>query len=437
MTKVRREVPRSRHAGWTAPADRADPLAILEAQNKTRLPDLVPVRMGRMSESPFAFMRGSAAVMAADLATTPTTGIEVQACGDAHLLNFGLFASPERTLLFGVNDFDETAPGPWEWDVKRLAVSAVMAARANGWRDDMARSSAAGAVASYRTSTAELAGMSALDVFYARGDVERAESLIDDARDRKLVKRTVSKAKQRTSSQALAKLTVTDDEGRPRIVDQPPLVVRVTPDDQPDEVEAFVERYAKSIRADVRQLLSRFEFVDMARKVVGVGSVGTRCFVVLLLDSHGTPLFLQVKEAEYSVLAPHWPSANRLEPGRRVVEGQQVMQAASDVFLGWGSTRSGQHAYVRQLRDMKGSVEVDRLSPSSFMGYCAVCGWALARAHAQSGKAAEVSAYLGSSGRFDQAVAEFAMAYAGQVEEDHAQLVAAIDDDRVEVQRGV
>jgi uncharacterized protein (DUF2252 family) len=437
MGPTRRNVRRSSHAGWTAPANRADPLAILDAQNRTRLADLVPVRMGRMCESPFAFMRGSAAVMAADLATTPTTGIEVQACGDAHLLNFGLFASPERTVLFDLNDFDETAPGPWEWDVKRLAVSAVMAARQNGWGDDVARRSAADAVLAYRMRTAELAAMASLDVYYTKGDVEAVEATIQDTKARNLVKRSVAKAKRRTSSQALTKLTVTDEGGKPRIVDQPPLVVRVTAVDQPEEVEEFFEHYARSVRVDVRRLLARFEFVDVARKVVGVGSVGTRCFVLMLVDRLGNPLFLQVKEAEQSVLERHWPSAETLEPGRRVVEGQQIMQAASDVFLGWGSTRGGQHAYVRQLRDMKGSVEVELLSPSLFENYCVACGLVLARAHAQSGAAAEISAYLGASAKFDDAVADFAIAYARQVEQDHAQLVAAIDDGRIEAQRGV
>jgi uncharacterized protein (DUF2252 family) len=437
MTATRRDVPRSAHAGWTTPADRADPLSILDSQNRTRLPDLVPVRMGRMSESAFAFLRGSAAVMAADLATTPTTGIEVQSCGDAHLLNFGLFASPERSVLFDVNDFDETAPAPWEWDIKRLAVSAVVGARHNGWDDDVARRSAANTVTAYRTATAELATMGSLDVFYAKGDAEKAEALIDDAAGRKLAKRTVAKARRRTSIEALAKLTVADEGGMPRIVDQPPLVVRVTDADHPDEVADFVGRYQQSVRADVRRLLTQFEFVDMARKVVGVGSVGTRCYVVLLRDRLGRPLFLQVKEAEPSVLEPHWPPRDALEPGRRVVEGQQVMQAASDVFLGWGSARDGHHAYVRQLRDMKGSVDLERLSPSTFSGYCGVCGWALARAHAQSGKAADVSAYLGSSTKFDEAIADFALAYSRQVEDDYAHLLAAIEDGRVEAQRGV
>jgi uncharacterized protein (DUF2252 family) len=375
--------------------------------------------------------------MAADLATTPTTGIEVQACGDAHLLNFGLFASPERTVLFDVNDFDETAPAPWEWDVKRVAVSAVVGAQHNGWGDDVARRSAANTVTAYRTATAGLAAMGSLDVFYAKSDVEQAEALMDDAAARRLAKRTVAKAKRRTSNQALAKLTMSDGTGKPRIVDQPPLVVRMTDADEPGAVADFVERYQQSVRADVRRLLTQFEFADMARKVVGVGSVGTRCYVVLLLDRLGRPLFLQVKEAEPSVLEPHWPSSPTLEPGRRVVEGQQVMQAASDVFLGWGSTRGGQHAYVRQLRDMKGSVDLERLSPSTFSGYCRVCGLALARAHAQSGKAADVDAYLGSSRKLDEAVADFAVAYAQQVEDDHARLLAAIDDGRVEVQRGV
>jgi uncharacterized protein (DUF2252 family) len=389
-----------------------------------------------MSESVFAFLRGSAAVMAADLATTPTTGIEVQSCGDAHLLNFGLFASPERTLLFDINDFDETSPAPWEWDVKRLAASATVAARGNGWDDDVARGAAASAVAGYRTVTTQLATMGSLDVFYAKVDADKGSTLTEDPASRKVAKKAVARAHKRTSARAMAKLTVADAAGRPRIVEQPPLIVHPPPTDNAEEVLDFIKQYWQSVRADVRRLLTRFEVVDVARKVVGVGSVGTRCYVVLLRDALGTPLFLQVKEAEASVLEQHWPASEEQTPGRRVVEGQQVMQAASDVFLGWGSGAANS-SYVRQLKDMKGSVEVERLSPTMFTEYSALCGWALARAHAQSGKAADVSAYLGSSTKFDDAIADFALAYSRQVEDDYAHLLAAIEDGRVEAQRGV
>jgi uncharacterized protein (DUF2252 family) len=292
-------------------------------------------------------------------------------------------------------------------------------------------------VAGYRAATADLAAMGSLDVFYAKNDADQGKSLTDDAAVRKAAKRVVSKARRRTSTQAMAKLTVTDDEGRPRIVEQPPLIVRPPEPDDQGEIVAFVEEYRASVRADVRRLLSHFEIVDVSRKVVGVGSVGTRCYVALLLDDHDAPLFLQVKEAESSVLAKYWPAAETLEPGRRVVEGQQIMQAASDVFLGWGSTPGGTHSYVRQLRDMKGSAELDHATPTTLAEYTALCGRVLARAHAQSGKAAAIADYLGSSTRFDDAVADFALAYATQTDQDHAELLAAIEGGRIEAFRGV
>jgi uncharacterized protein (DUF2252 family) len=391
--------------------------------------------MGRMSESPFAFFRGSAAVMAADLASTPTTGIEVQSCGDAHLLNFGLYASPERSVLFDVNDFDETGPAPFEWDVKRLAASAAVAGRHNGLPDDMSRKAANAAVASYRTATTDFAGMGSLEVFYARVDAGRATSLVSRPL-RSLQHRVVAKARQHTATQALAKLTVSDEEGRPRIVEQPPLVVRLPVPDDASGIGTFVEALLSSLRTDVRWLLSQFHVVDVARKVVGVGSVGTRCYVVLLLDSIGSPLFLQLKEAEDSVLAPYWPPTDTIESGRRVVQGQQIMQAASDVFLGWGSDADGKHFYTRQLWDMKGSIDINRLTAPTLIDYASLCGWTLARAHAQSGKAAEVAGYLGSTAVFDEAIADFAMGYARQVELDHAELVAAVADGRVEAHSG-
>lgn len=433
---ARRRVSRASHAEWTPPDDRSDPLEILEAQNRTRLPDLIPVRMGRMSESPFAFLRGSAAVMAADLATTPTTGIEVQSCGDAHLLNFGLFASPERTLLFDVVDFDETGPAPFEWDLKRLAVSSAVAARDNHLSDEAARKAACSATASYRKATAEFARLNSLDVFYARVDKERAESLVK-AWPRRQEQEVLANARRRTATRALAKLTVIDENGLPRIVEQPPLVVRLPITDDAPGVRGLIESYRRSLRANVRNLLSRFHVVDVARKVVGVGSVGTRCYVVLLLDESGSPLFLQIKQAEASILEKYWPPTERLEAGRRVVEGQQVMQAASDIFLGWGADLGGKDFYVRQLWDMKSSIDVNQLTAPALIDCAVLCGWTLARAHAQSGKAAEIAGYLGSTTTFDEAVADFAMLYAVQVEQDHAKLLAAIEGGQVEVQLGL
>lgn len=433
---ARRRVSRASHAEWTPPDDRSDPLKILAAQNRTRLADLIPVRMGRMSESPFAFLRGSAAVMAADLATTPTTGIEVQSCGDAHLLNFGLFASPERNLLFDVIDFDETGAAPFEWDLKRLAVSSAVAARDNHLSDEVARKAASSAAASYRKAMADFARLSSLDVFYAKVDEERAESLFKRS-PRRQEEEVLANARRRTATRALAKLTVIDENGLPRIVEQPPLVVRLPITDDAPGVRRLIESYRRSLRANVRNLLSRFHVVDVARKVVGVGSVGTRCYVVLLLDESGSPLFLQIKQAEASILEKYWPPTEHLEPGRRVVEGQQVMQAASDIFLGWGAELGGEDYYVRQLWDMKGSINVNQLTAPALLDCAILCGWTLARAHAQSGKAAEIAGYLGSTTTFDEAVADFAMLYAVQVEQDHAQLLAAIKGGQVEVQLGL
>jgi uncharacterized protein (DUF2252 family) len=374
--------------------------------------------------------------MAADLSTTPTTGIEVQSCGDAHLLNFGMFASPERTLLFDLNDFDETSPAPWEWDVKRLAASAAVAADHKGLGEQAARQAAAAAVFSYRTLILHLATVDALAVFYTKIDAAQAADLLK-ALPPIVAARALAHARKHTAIQALAKMTVADTEGSPRIALQPPLVVPLGMPDEATTVATFLDQYSHSLRADVRLLLSSFTVVDAARKVVGVGSVGTRCFVVLLVDRHRTPLFLQVKQAESSVLAHYWPPGEALDPGQRVVAGQQIMQAASDVFLGWAAYPDGTHYYVRQLRDMKGSIDIDRLSAPTLVDYVGLCGRALARAHAQSGRAPEIGGYLGSSSRFDDAVADFAVGYARQVKLDHAQLLAAIADGRIDAKPGV
>ncbi len=432
--ELRNRVPRESHASWSAPADR-DPLGILEQQNASRIPNLVPVRMGRMVESPFAFYRGAAAVMAADLASTPTTGIEVQACGDAHLVNFGMFASPERKLLFDVNDFDETLPAPWEWDVKRLAASAVVAARQNGFSTKVAAKVTLAGLRSYRERMHQFAEMCCMDVYYAEVD---AEAVIAQARTAKAgAQKKIEKIKENTSERALQKLTVTTADGFPRIKDDPPVLIH--PEELQNEalVRHFLEHYRATVRKDVQVLLNDFELVDAALKVVGVGSVGTMCLIVLFLDRHGVPLVLQVKQAEQSVLAPYWKPENAVEPGQRVVDGQLIMQAASDIFLGWATGDGGRHFYVRQFRDMKGSIDVPTLVPAQLAEYLEICGWSLARAHAQSGRTQEIVGYLGNGDRFDRAVADFAETYADQNERDHAALVDAVESGRIVAERGV
>jgi uncharacterized protein (DUF2252 family) len=373
--------------------------------------------------------------MAADLASTPVTGIEVAACGDAHLSNFGLFASPERRLLFDVNDFDETLPAPWEWDVKRLAASGVVAARQNGFGRAESDEAARGAVRSYRERMITFAQLGALDIYYSRVDTDSLVEVMA-AVPRKQIDKALAAARRNTAARALVKLTVTTG-GSPRIVDQPPLVVHPPSllSDRP-LIDAAVAAYTASLREDVATLFSHFRPVDAAHKVVGVGSVGTRCFIVLLLDDKDTPLFLQVKEAQPSVLEPYWRASLIEHPGERVVSGQRIMQSASDVFLG-SSTAQGFHFYIRQLRDMKGSASIESLPPAAFSQYLELCGWALARAHAQSGRAAEIAGYLGSGGVFDEAIVRFATTYADQSELDHLALVAAIKSGHTTAHLGV
>jgi uncharacterized protein (DUF2252 family) len=432
--ELRKQTARGSHSGWSAPKGR-DPIAILEEQNADRVPELVPVRMGRMAESPFAFYRGAAAVMASDLASTPVTGIEVQACGDAHLVNFGLFASPERTLLFDVNDFDETLQAPWEWDVKRLAASAVVAARQNGLDEATATRIARAGVRSYRERMAVFAEMSPLDIYYTQVDAESALALSKTALPR--AKKVLAKIEKNTSARALSKLTVTTTDGASRIVDEPPILLHPKELESGDLVRHFMENYRATLRRDVEVLFEHFHLVDVALKVVGVGSVGTRCFIALFVDRDGAPLFLQIKEAERSVLEPHWKPASDAQQGQRVVDGQLIMQAASDVFLGWATGDGGRHFYVRQFKDMKGSVDVPTLTLGQLVEYLELCGWTLARAHAQSGNAQEIAGYLGGGEQFDEAVTDFSLAYADQSERDHNALVEAIESGRLLAERGV
>jgi uncharacterized protein (DUF2252 family) len=433
---ARRVAPRGSHAEWTPAPDRPDPVDLLETQARDRIQELMPLRYARMMASPFAFMRGAAIVIAQDLASTPKTGIQAQLCGDAHLLNFGAYASPERALLFDLNDFDETLPGPWEWDVKRLAASFVVAGRDNGFDAADCRGAAQASVASYRQRMAEFSEMGELEVWYSRVGKEEVSGLLTDVRTRnktrKKMSKAVRKARGRDSLQALSKLTRVVD-GRRVIDDDPPLLVRIPDgDERRAQIRDILDGYKRTLQDDRRHLLDRYHFVDVARKVVGVGSVGTRAFVVLL-EGRGEddPLFLQVKEAGPSVLEGHAPPSVYTHHGHRVVAGQRLMQAASDIFLGWFRGGEGRDFYSRQLRDMKGSAKVESMSSEELVLYARLCGWALARAHARSGDRVSIAAYLGKSERFDVVIADFAKEYADQTERDHAALCAAVKSRRV------
>lgn len=423
--EARKHTPRSAHALWLPSADRRDPVAVLERQGRDRLPELLPIRYGRMAGSPLAFLRGAAAVMAADLAGQPHTGLTVQLCGDAHLLNFGLYASPERALLFDLNDFDETHPGPFEWDVKRLAASVAVAARENGHTKAGERAAARAAAAGYRTGIRRLAGLGELAVWYEQVDAESLLPLVRSARRRRRLESSLTRARRRTSLQALGSLTEMVG-GRRRIVHDPPLLEPAGAPDMASLRKIFCD-YRSTLAEERRHLLDRYRFVDAARKVVGVGSVGTRCFIVLLAGRDADdPLFLQIKEARSSVLEEHLPSGPYVHPGHRVVAGQRLLQSATDIFLGWMNGPQGRSFYWRQLRDMKGSAEVAGLDPAGLLAYARLCGTTLARAHARSGDRIAIAAYLGTADTFDHAVADFAVAYADRTTADHATLGAAI-----------
>jgi uncharacterized protein (DUF2252 family) len=449
---ARSEVPRSSHAAWEPSTTRQDPVAVLQEQAKSRVPELVPVRHGRMLTSPFAFYRGAAAIMAGDLAKGPRSGLTAQLCGDAHVSNFGGFAAPDRTLIFDINDFDETLPGPWEWDVARLAASVEIAGRDLGYKPAVRHSTVRGTVRAYREAMREFAGMRHLDVWYARLDVasilERAGQRVDREARRNLEKRA-DKAHTKDSTRALSRLTETVD-GRTRIVADPPLIVPIEDLVDPAETEERMEQiglllrsYARSLRADRRALLARHRYVHLARKVVGVGSVGTRAWVVLMLGRDGNdPLFLQVKEAQASVLEPYAGAARQRNHGQRVVEGQWTMQAASDIMLGWMRTDRGldgqrRDFYVRQLWDWKLGADLETMRPAVMHAYGQMCGWTLARAHARSGDSMAIGAYLGSGEAFDRAMTEFADRYADQNERDFAAVEAAVDAGTLPVERGL
>jgi len=458
---ARAKVPRASHQGWEPSSDRSDPVALLEEQNTTREPDLVPVRHGRMMVSPFTFYRGAAKIMAADLEDTPTAGLDVQLCGDAHLSNFGVYASPERELVFDLNDFDETLPGPFEYDVKRMAASFTIAARNNGYSEEDGRAATLASVNAYRMAVHEYAAMRTMQIWYdhmSADDVMRAVDVAARSAEhsgdkkaaraaQKTARKTAAKAQSRDSLQALSKLAEYVD-GQYRIVSQPPIVVRAVDAAKSiglpaEEIEHLIHEQFREYRAtlqdDRRHLLERFEVVDVARKVVGVGSVGTRAFIVLLQGrDQQDPLFLQIKEATASVLEDNLPKSRYAQPGERVVHGQRLMQAASDIFLGWTrGVQDDRFFYWRQLRDMKGSVAVEGMTPEGLGFYARLCGRTLARAHARSGDPVALATYLGKKDRFDESITDFSLRYADQNDRDYEAFVDAIRSGRLRVVEGV
>jgi uncharacterized protein (DUF2252 family) len=435
--KRRRDaVPRDAHTGWRAPADRADPIAILRTADVGRQPDLVPLRYGRMLQSPFTFYRGSAGVMAADLARTPVSGIHVQVCGDCHLLNFGGFATPERRLIFDINDLDETLPAPWEWDLKRLAASFVLAARANGLSDAQGRDAATACARSYRRKMRDFAAMDVLDVWYARLDDSAFLALLPE--DRKaVVRKRIAKATAASSSELTYPKLVEGAGSQVRIHDTPPTIFHAEASRAAGDLEMIRESFAKyreTLDEDRRVLLDRYQLIDAAVKVVGIGSVGTLCMVALMMSVADHPLFLQFKQANASVLEAFAGKSAYPHHGQRVVIGQRLMQPASDLFLGWVTGPEGRHFYVRQLRDVKLSPLVETYDAQMLAIYGEACGWVLARAHAKAGDPWAISGYLGKSPQFDEAMGQFALAYSDQAERDHAALRAAVRAGIVEVQ---
>lgn len=427
----RRLLPRSAHGAWQPAANRRDPVAVLEESNHDRLPELVPIRYGRMLRSPFAFLRGSAALMAHDLASTPTTGVQVQACGDCHLLNFGLFATPERNLVLDINDFDETHPAPWEWDLKRLATSFVIAGRDRRFSEGDCEAVVRECVRSYREHLWTYSQMSPLEIWYSRLDAQALIAMAPDAKGRKFRRALAEKARQRIVDHIFPKI-VASAGGRHRFVEQPPVLYRPAIPELAGLVQDGLDDYRHSLSDDLRILFDRYRFEDAAVKVVGIGSVGTRCFVALFFSEDGHPLILQFKEARPSVLEPYTATSRYENHGQRVVMGQRLTQSSSDIFLGWLRSRSGHDFYVRQLRDMKMSLPIEGLSVVQLHRYAEICGWTLARSHAKSGDGATISGYLGKGDAMDRAIGRFALAYADQTERDHAALLEAVQQGRVE-----
>ncbi len=449
---ARAATPRSQHASFEPGGDRPDPIALLEAQAQTRVPELVPIRYGRMLVSPFTFYRGAAKIMAADLATTPDSGLRVQCCGDAHMSNFGVFASPERRLVFDINDFDETLPGPWEWDVKRLAASILIAAQENGYDVTDQERLVLDTVRAYRMTMREFAASRNLDVWYAHLEVDAVVARYASQFHRRVVKRTektLAKARTRDSMSAFSKLTKRTN-GRAEIMDQSPLIVpiRVLAADRSkeevfDELDGLLQAFRRSLQFDREVLLEQYELADFARKVVGVGSVGTRAWIALMFGRDGDdPLFLQVKEAEASVMEEFVGASEFANHGERVVTGQRLMQAASDIFLGWVHQPSGldgqaRDFYGRQLRDWKGAADIDHMAPEGMGAYGRLCGWTLARAHARSGDRIAIASYLGGGTTFERAILDFSQAYAQQNADDYQRLVDAAASGSLDARTGL
>jgi uncharacterized protein (DUF2252 family) len=446
MGKSKRgQAPRSSHGDWAPAADRPDPISLLQAQDKSRLQHLVPIKYGRMMQSPFAFLRGSAVVMTSDLANTPVTDLEAVLCGDAHISNFGFFASPERQLVFDVNDFDETYPGPWEWDLKRLAASTVVAGRENGFREKECRRLAETVAGTYREAMQRLSQLSTLDMWYYYANAEAVFSSVTSKKGKKRTRKVITKARSRTQKRTLGKLTQIVD-GRRRIVSDPPLLVpfrqetldQIVGEDgskfiNPETVENAWQQYLKSLPDERRYLLQRYQIVDGALRVGGVGSVGTRC-VILLLEGRDEDdaIILQLKEAGPSVLEAHLGARGYRKHAERVVVGQRLMQATSDIFLGWHTAKMTKiEFYWRQLKDMKGSIDVGALSRDGFENYIKLCTKCLARTHARTGHATAVLGYIGSNDTFASAIGKFAAAYADQTERDYQALLDAIDSGRI------
>ncbi|MCO5222771.1 MAG: DUF2252 domain-containing protein [Thermomicrobiales bacterium] len=433
---ARGRVPRQDHKKWTPSPTRPDPVELLRAQDADRIPELVPIRYGRMLESPFAFLRGSAVVMADDLATVPYSRIAAQLCGDAHISNFGFYASPERQLIFDINDFDETLPGPWEWDIKRLAASVVVAGRENGHSKAACQAAAYSAVREYQSRMAEYAELTNLEVWYRFPTVEHIFEFLS-AREARLLGKTAKKARRKVHHQVARRIAEKDGEML-RIVEDPPLVERLTEQEIETYVQPVFRRYLRSLSDHHRELIDRFQFSDAARRVVGVGSVGTYCYAVALTGRDvNDPLFLQLKQAGPSVLASYLPPSRYANQAQRIVTGQQFVQSASDMFLGWIRLPSGREFYIRQLKDMKGSIEVSRLDARLMEVYATLCGGLLAHAHARTGDPIQISSYIGKNEVFANALTKFAERYADQTERDYAKLKAAVRNGAVEATTGI
>lgn len=433
---MRDKVPRASHAAWKPHAKRFDVIELLRSADANRLPELVPIRYGRMLRTPFTFYRGSASIMAGDLAATPSMGLHVQACGDAHLMNFGGFATPERRLVFDINDLDETLPAPWEWDLKRLVASFVLAARSNGVSDDAGREAAMACAKSYRKRMRDYARMDVLETWYSRIDADDVLGMLPGAHRERLEKR-IAKATGATSSELVFPKLVDESGAAPRIRDEPPLLFHWTgrnSERHMDVIREALGAYRETLADDRRVLFDRYQLADGAMKVVGIGSVGTFCMVLLFTSLAGDPLFLQVKQANASVLEPHAGPSAYPHHGQRVVMGQRLMQPASDIFLGWVSGGAGRQFYLRQLRDVKISPLVESFDAEMLEIYGELCGWALARAHAKAGDPWTIGAYLGNGGKFDEAMGDFALAYADQAERDHAKLKAAVRAGKIAVE---